>query len=114
MTKSLSLSFGRALTGAWIETRYDPTIAPDALRRALTGAWIETIALFTNGKSASVAPSRARGLKQEISMADMVAEGRALTGAWIETRSRPQLAFTSDGVAPSRARGLKHSRRVGG
>ena len=56
--------------------------------------------------AARVAPSRVRGLKQQLLQQFNVIIGRTLTGAWIETipgqwlRSKPS-------VAPSRVRGLK-------
>ena len=98
----------RALTGAWIETVVRSDLERILLRRALTGAWIETPALMAHRRRGIVAPSRARGLKQDIEETYQVPQtvapsrarglklqprpvahphrsGRALTGAWIET-----------------------------
>ena len=60
----LRSDFGRALTGAWIETRKSDKPCCHLTGRALTDAWIET-------ESTGVSPIRC--------------PRRALTGAWIET-----------------------------
>ena len=57
-----------------------------------------------------VAPSRERGLKQDMSHGtDNTGRCRSLTGAWIETGNAHRLKVRF-GVAPSRERGLKHPR----
>ena len=60
----------------------------------------------------SVAPSRARGLKQCRGEACQPAPRRAFTGAWVETAVRGHHQRRVH-VAPSRARGLKHGHRDG-
>ena len=61
---ALSMVFGRSLTGAWIETN----------NRSI---FVSTL---------SVAPSRGRGLKQNVmNESPRTGRGRSLTGAWIET-----------------------------
>ena len=97
---------GRAFTGAWIETfaaSPPPTRLPG---RAFTGAWIETGQALCRDHIYQVAPSRARGLKLEITGDIRTMLGRAFTGAWIETADDKNVCCLVV-VAPSRARGLK-------
>ena len=80
---------GRALTGAWIETFQSSGYLLQSTGRALTGAWIETRQPTRTQRPRLVAPSRARGLKRDTPINQVVESwGRALTGAWIETRWR--------------------------
>ena len=70
--------------------------------RTLTGAWIETSKACGLTLTCPVAPSRARGLKRDTTVASLPYNaGRALTGAWIETAiiqrttcQRPSRALT--------------------
>jgi len=125
---NLTLRHGRALTGARIETNLAGQIASDRGSRALTGARIETTVISLRWKTSKrraltgarietgkgilvdgkriVAPSRARGLKQDKGRLRHAVGGRALTGARIET-GKPVCRRWTARVAPSRARGLK-------
>ena len=62
----LQIGLGRSLTGAWIETSETSPNTSSALGRSLTGAWIETIYDNLVLQLEEVAPSRGRGLKQEL------------------------------------------------
>ena len=54
--------------------------------RAFTGAWVETLDGAKRMEMSEVAPSQARGLKLgQVDFYRRHAPGRAFTGAWVET-----------------------------
>ena len=91
LIESQSRRFGRALTGAWIETASDGYTVSDEPRRALTGAWIET---ETSEHDTPAMPSRAltgAWIETLFFESREIGYRRALTGAWIETLCPIQL-----------------------
>ena len=103
---------GRPFTGAWIETAAIVFCAPHEPSRPFTGAWIETSRCRCVFSSASVAPSRGRGLKQDLTSQKKKSVGRPFTGAWIETAICWRIRRNRM-VAPSRGRGLKRLQGCG-
>ena len=59
----MTVNYGRAFTGAWVETLHGPIGTWPASRRAFTGAWVETAQAARLLAAGRVAPSQARGLK---------------------------------------------------
>ena len=78
-------------TGAWIETLLLSELSEPASFAPHTGAWIETVHQGSDTVNACSHPTRVRGLKLAVAMADKWCWFAPHTGAWIETGVIPQL-----------------------